>query len=83
MQSLFLSHGDEMRSARPDIIGGLLLDGGDGRYVNAIYFKSEDAARTGEASDPPESVRADIEEGMRLQGDTTYYDLKDPILRSP
>jgi hypothetical protein len=83
MHSLFLSHSDDMRSARPDIIGGLLLDAGDGRYVDAIYFKSEDAARTGEATDPPESVRADIEEGMRLQGDATYFDLKDPILRSP
>ena len=83
MHSLFASHSDELRSARPEIIGGLLLDAGDGRYVDAIYFRSEESARSGEATEPPDSVRADLEEGMRLQGDATYFDLKDPILRSP
>lgn len=83
MHSLFTSHADALRAGRPDIIGGLLLDAGDGRYVDAIYFKSEEAARTGEAAEPPDDVRADIEEGMRLQGEATYFDLKDPILRSP
>ena len=83
MHSLFLSHSDDMRQARPEIIGGLLLDGGDGQYVEAIYFTSEADARKGEASDPPEEVRAEIEEAMGLMGDATYFDLKDPILRSP
>lgn len=83
MHSLFTSHSDDLRQGRPEIIGGLMLDGGDGRYVDAIYFTSEDEARKGESTEPPDSVRADIEEGMRLQGGATYFDLRDPILRSP
>jgi hypothetical protein len=83
MHSLFNSHTDKLREARPEIIGGLMLDGGDGRYVDAIYFRSEEAARGGEAKQPPDDVRADLEEAMRLMGDATYFDLKDPILRSP
>lgn len=83
MHSLMNSHTDELTAARPEIIGGLLLDGGDGRWVNAIYFTSEKEAREGEGKEPPESVRADMEEGMRLMGEVTFLDLKDPILVSP
>lgn len=83
MHSLFLSHSDDMRKARPEIIGGLMLDGGNGQYVEAIYFTSEADARNGEASEPPDEIRAEIEEAMGLMGDATYFDLKDPILRSP
>ena len=83
MHSLFNSHTDELRAGRPEIIGGLMLDAGEGRYVDAIYFRSEEAAREGEAAEPPEDVASDIEEAMRLMGDVTYFDLKDPILRSP
>jgi len=83
MHSLFNSHTDELRTGRPEIIGGLMLDAGDGRYVDAIYFTSEADARKGESMDPPEDVAADIQEAMALMGDVTYYDLKDPILISP
>jgi hypothetical protein len=83
MHQLFNTHIDELREARPEIIGGLMLDAGDGRYVDAIYFKSEAAAREGEQKEPPEDVRADLDEGMRLMGEVTYFDLRDPILVSP
>jgi hypothetical protein len=83
MHELFNSHTDELRKARPEIIGGLMLDGGDGRYVDAIYFTSEKEAREGEANEPPEDVRADMEEGMKLMGEVTYFDLKEPMLISP
>ncbi|HZC71670.1 MAG TPA: hypothetical protein VE442_13330 [Jatrophihabitans sp.] len=83
MHSLFNKHTAELREARPEIIGGLMLDAGDGRYVDAIYFASEEAARKGEALEPPEQVRADMEEGMQLMGEVSYFDLRDPILVSP
>lgn len=83
MHELFSGHADEIRQARPDIIGALLLDGGDGRWVNAIYFTSEQAAREGEQKEPPEHVRADMEANAQLAGEVTYLDLRNPILISP
>ncbi|HKC29462.1 MAG TPA: hypothetical protein VKB75_15715 [Jatrophihabitans sp.] len=80
MHQLLTSHSDDLRQGRPEIIGGLMLEFPDGRYVDAIYFASEQEARQGEAMEPPESVRADLDEAMRLMGDVTYYDLKDPQL---
>ena len=82
MHSLMNSHTEELTKARPEIIGGLLLNGGGGRFVNAIYFTSEKEAREGEGKEPPDSVRADFEEGMRLMGEVEFIDLKDPILIS-
>lgn len=82
MHQLFNNHTDELREARPEIIGGLMLDAGDGRYVDAIYFRSEAAAREGEQKEPPEDVRAELDEAMGLMGDVTYFDLRDPILMS-
>ena len=82
MHEMFNAHTDELRAERPEIIGGLMLDAGDGRYADAIYFTSEAAAREGEGKEPPDDVRADLDEGMRLMGDVTYYDLRDPMLIS-
>jgi hypothetical protein len=83
MNELFTKHDDDLREGRPEIIGGLMMDAGDGRYVHAIYFTSEGAAREGEAKEPPAEVATDLEEAFRLMGEVTYFDLKDPILRSP
>jgi hypothetical protein len=83
MHDMFARHSDDLHQARPEVIGGLLLDAGDGRYVDAIYFTSEESAREGEQKEPPEDVRADLDEGMRLMGDVTYYDLRNPLLVSP
>jgi hypothetical protein len=82
MHDTFNRHNDELQAARPEVLGGLMLDIGDGRYVDAIYFSSEAAAREGEQKQPPDEVRADLDEGMRLMGDVTYYDLRNPILIS-
>jgi hypothetical protein len=76
-------HDDVVREGRPDIIGGLMLHTDDGRFVQAIYFRSEEDARKGEATEPPAEVRAELEEGWKLMGDVTYFDIKDPILVSP
>ncbi|MDT4921629.1 MAG: hypothetical protein QOI15_2531 [Pseudonocardiales bacterium] len=83
MHDVMSAHDDSLREGRPDIIGGLMIEGEGGRYVDAIYFRSEDAARQGEGTEPPEEIRAELDEGWKLMGDITYFDLKDPILRSP
>ncbi len=74
---------DRLREARPEIIGGYFIAHGDNGYVQTAYFSSEGAARQSESSEPPEDVKPMIEERMRLMGDVAYYDLHQPILRSP
>jgi hypothetical protein len=82
MHEVMSSHPDDLHKARPEILGGLMMDAGDGRYVDAFYFSSEEAARAGEKLEIPEELRAEMEEGMRLMGDVSYFDLRDPILVS-
>jgi hypothetical protein len=82
MHDVMLSHADDMQAARPEIIGGLLLDCGDDRYIDALYFTSESAAREGEAKEIPADVRAEFEQVMGSRSDVRYYDLHDPILNS-
>lgn len=82
MHDLMNQHVDEIHQARPEIIGGLMMDAGDGRYVDAIYFTSEQEARDGERKEPPPDLRADMEESMRLLGEVTYLDLHQPMLVS-
>lgn len=73
---------DRLRALRPEIIGGTFgVFDGDG-YVQTVYFRSEEAARAVEGSEPPEDVRAMLEERMRLLGDVSYYDLHEPLLVS-
>jgi hypothetical protein len=83
MNELMISHTTEVKQARPEIIGGLLMDAGDGRYVQTIYFSSEKEAREAEAKEMPPEVRAEMDEGMRLMGDVAYFDLREPMLMSP
>lgn len=73
---------ERLRAARPEIIGGLEGSFGDDGYVNVAYFRSEAAAREGESGEPPEDIRAQVEEFRRLLGDCTFLDLHDPILFS-
>ena len=69
---------------RPDIMGSIMLTHGDGEYVMAIYFTSEAEARVGEKSEPPDELRATIEEMSALEvGEVTYFDLRDPWVSSP
>ena len=82
MHDVMGSHPDELHAARPEILGGLMMDAGDGRYVEAFYFTSEEAAHEGEKLEIPDELRAEMEEGMRLMGDVAYLDLRDPILVS-
>jgi len=82
MHALMGAHADEVHTARPEIIGGLMMDAGEGRWVDAIYLTSEDAARRGEQQEMPAAMRAEFEEGMRLMDDVSYFDLHHPTLVS-
>jgi hypothetical protein len=79
---LMSSNADAVREGRPDIIGGLMLDAGDGYFVDAVYFTDEASARQGEQVEPPPEVAAAMQEGMQLRGDVIYIDLREPILVS-
>lgn len=71
-----------LREGRPEIIGGVQGKYGNDGYVFAVYFRSEEAARSGESQEPPEDVRPLLEERMRLMGELKYYDLRQPMLIS-
>jgi hypothetical protein len=70
---------EELRAARPDLIGSVRAWFPGGAFVDAAYFTSEEDARKGEAS-------ADFsgqQEYMDLFGEMTFIDLRDPILTAP
>ena len=71
-------------SFRPDVLANLTAAHADGQgYTMAVYFSSEAEARTGEAKEMPEQLRADMEELMTLTiGEPAYFDLRDPWLFS-
>jgi hypothetical protein len=66
----------DMGKARPDILGGIVGWYGDRQFVQAIYFESEQAARSAEkeASDGPEMEQWE----QMLDGPITFLDLKNP-----
>jgi len=80
MRDLMERHSDQMRAARPEVIGGIvaLREGGD--YVQAVYFTSEAEARAGEQTPPPPDVAAAMAEEM---GDAVFFDLHRPRMMSP
>lgn len=72
------------REYRPDIIGWIVAwHPDDGGFTSVVYFNSEEAARKGEAQEPPED-RKHLEEGWQeAAGEVTFLDLKEPWLFSP
>lgn len=67
----------QLRRARPDLLGSLRAWFDDGSFVEAAYFTSEEAARSGERSD---DFAGPQQEYVDLFGDITYADLRDPLL---
>lgn len=67
---------DDLQRARPDLIGSHRVWFDDGSYVEAAYFTSEDEARKGEQS---ADFAGPQEEYMRLFGEMTFIDLREPI----
>lgn len=82
MHEIMEQAGDQIHQVRPEIIGAMMAEATDGRYVDAIYFTSEAEAREREQMDMPDDLRALFEEETRLQGEVAYFDLHRPVLIS-
>ena len=83
MHEIMDQAGDQIQRMRPEIIGAVIADTTDGRYVDAVYFTSEAEARQHEAMDMPDNMRALFDEQTRLMGKVAYFDLHRPMLVSP
>jgi quinol monooxygenase YgiN len=70
----------QLRAARPDLIGSVRVWFSDGAFVEAAYFTSEEEARKGEASSDFEGP---AEEFNALFGNMTFIDLREPMFTSP
>jgi hypothetical protein len=71
---------EELRAARPDLIGAIRVWFDGGAFVEAAYFTSEAEARQGESSDAFAGPQQDF---VDLFGELTFTDLRDPILVTP
>ena len=71
---------EQLRAARPDLLGGLRMWFGGGSCVEVAYFTSEADARKGESS---EEFEGPGEEFAALFGDMSFVDLKKPLLIGP
>ena len=68
---------EQLRAARPDLIGGLRLWFDGGTFVEAAYFTGEEQARKGESSGDFSGPRDAYTE---LFADITYTDLREPFI---
>lgn len=83
-KELMSADSPEWASFRPDIIGSVNIDHGDGTWTSAIYFTSEAEAREGERKDPPPEMAAQMAEMDALaDGPVEFFDLTDPWLSTP
>lgn len=83
-RELMASSPVEWASFRPDVLGSVTVDHGDGGWTSAIYFTSEAEARVGERREPPPELRAQMAELESLaDGPVEFYDLTSPWLYSP
>jgi hypothetical protein len=73
---------DMLHEARPEIVGGCIAMGSDGRFTETISFLSEDAAREGEHKEMPAELRQAFEDEMAQMQDVTYLDLHHPWFAS-
>jgi hypothetical protein len=67
---------DQLRAARPDLLGSLRVWFPDNSYVEAAYFTSEADARKGETSN---DFSGPGEELAAAFGEMTFTDLRDPL----
>jgi hypothetical protein len=75
---------DLMSRYRPDVLGSVMISTGDGRWVQVVYFTSEEEARAAENKEPPkEMAEAMSELGSLSVGETQFLDLRRPVLSSP
>ena len=75
---------EDMRKARPDVIGGVVAWGPDDGYSQFVYFKSEAEARENEQRAAQEQEQQEGDDPWaELVRDQRYLDIKDPWLTSP
>ena len=65
---------------RPDLLGGIIGIGDDGRFAQAMYFSSEAEARVGEQSDVPAEMAEGFAEEQQLITEIRYLDLTAPTI---
>jgi hypothetical protein len=83
-RELMNTDADKWAEFRPDILGSVAVGHEDGAYTMVLYFTSEAEAREGERKEVPPELRANMEEMDKLTiGETEFFDLKQPELRSP
>jgi hypothetical protein len=68
---------------RPDLIGGVIALHADKLFTQAAYFTSETEARAAESKEPPEEVKAVLDEENDLIQSIAYIDLEEPWLYAP
>jgi quinol monooxygenase YgiN len=71
---------EQLRAARPDLLGSLRVWMPGGAFVDTAYFTSEADARAGESSGAFEGPQ---QEYGALFGEMTFTDLRDPMLTGP
>jgi hypothetical protein len=79
LQRLLTEAAEWQAETRTDLIGGFLGLHGDGRFTQAVYFTSEDAAWEGARTQPA----VDTGDLDALVDDLTFYDLRQPWAYSP
>jgi hypothetical protein len=68
---------EQLRTARPDLLGSHRVWFDDGTYVEAAYFTSEPDARKGELA---ADFTGPQQQYMELFGEPTFIDLREPLL---
>jgi hypothetical protein len=83
-RQLMMLDPEQWAAHRPDVLGSLEIGHDDGGYTVVIWFTSEDEAREGERREVPPELRTSMEEMEKLAvGETEYFDLRQPLVRSP
>ena len=71
---------DQLRAARPDLIGGIRVWFEGGAFAELAYFTGEEDARKGEASADFEGPQQAY---MDLYHDMTFTDIREPMFTPP
>jgi hypothetical protein len=81
---LMAEDSDKWAAFRPDVIGSVAVGHDGGAYTMVMYFTSEADAREGERKEVPPELQANMDEMSKLSvGETEFFDLKQPMIRSP
>jgi hypothetical protein len=80
IKAMMTDRAQELREARPEILGATLAVEEDGMFTETIAFTDEESARRGEKQEMPDDVRQTLESSMQ---DVSYLDLRRPWFSSP